>query len=76
MSNQEKNLKYYLDLPYTEVLRRDDEGDFIARVDELQGCVAHGATRVEALEHLQIMQELWITDALENQDVIPEPYGE
>ena len=73
MVNKKKDLDSYLSLPYAEVLRPDDEGDFVARIDELQGCVAHGETRERALENLQVMKELWIRDAFENGDSIPEP---
>ncbi|HEY7160250.1 MAG TPA: type II toxin-antitoxin system HicB family antitoxin [Acidobacteriota bacterium] len=71
-----KDLKYYMSLPYTVILRLDDEGDYIARVDELQGCSAHGKTAQEALDNLQEVKELWVTDALENGESIPEPSSE
>jgi predicted RNase H-like HicB family nuclease len=76
MSEQAKDLAHYLSLPYTEVLRRDDEGDFVARVEELQGCLAHGETREEAIANLQAVKELWVKDALQNGDRIPEPAAE
>ncbi len=76
MAVETKCLKYYLDLPYTEVLRRDDEGDFVAKVEELQGCVAHGGTRQDALDSLEKMKKLWLEDALENGGRIPEPVAE
>src|SRR5438876_4532271 len=71
-----KDLKYYMALPYTVILRPDDEGDYIARVDELQGCVAHGATSQDALTKLEEVKSLWITDCLESGDAIPEPATE
>jgi antitoxin HicB len=63
----------YLLLPYTVVVRRDDEGDFVAHIEELPGCVVHGATRGEALELLEEVQKEWIADALERGHHIPEP---
>ena len=63
----------YLSLPYTVILRRDSEGDWIARVDELQGCSAHGRTQPEALDNLEEAKRLWIEDALEAGDEIPVP---
>src|SRR5581483_2410870 len=63
----------YLALPYTLQLRRDQEGDFVAKVVELDGCVAHGATEAEALERLREMQSLWLQDALEAGSSIPVP---
>ena len=71
-----KDLKYYLGLPYTAILRPDEEGDCIARIDELPGCVMHGKTPAEALEALHEAKELWITDCLESGDHVPEPVSE
>jgi len=71
-----KDTKYYLELPYTVVLRRDEEGDYVARVDELPGCSAHGKTQNEALENLQEAKELWIQDCIESGQPVPEPVVE
>jgi len=68
-----KNLNYYLRLPYTVILRSDEEDDFVARIDELPGCIAHGETRHEALERLDEAKALWITDRIESGDTVPEP---
>src|SRR5216110_1390304 len=68
-----KTLNEYLALPYTVVLRKDEDGDIVGRVDELPGCIAHGATRVEALELLEEVQREWIADALERKHPVPEP---
>jgi predicted RNase H-like HicB family nuclease len=48
---------------YTEIVWLDEEGDFIAKVAELPGCVAHGKTRYEALESLREIKEMWLEDA-------------
>jgi antitoxin HicB len=63
----------YLNLPYTITLRRDDEGDWVARVDELKGCTAHGETDVEALAQLAEAKRDWIQAALEDRISIPLP---
>ena len=68
-----KTLEYYLALPYTKVLRRDDEGDIVARIEELPGCVAHGANDAEALERLEDVQAAWIEEFLSAGQPIPEP---
>lgn len=60
-------------LGYTKIIKRDEEGDFVARVVELLGCVTHGASESEALQHLEDIQALWIEDALEAGDEIPAP---
>ena len=63
----------YVEQPFTKTVKRDDEGDFVARVVELPGCVAHGPSESEALENLTELQALWIADALEAGDAIPAP---
>lgn len=69
-----KTLEEYLALPYTIVLRRDIRDEiFVARVEELPGCSAHGNTEVEALSNLRDNMGLWISDCLESGDAVPEP---
>lgn len=67
------DMGYYLNLPYTIILRRDEQGDIVARIDELPGCAAHGKNPHEALERLEEAKALWITDCLESGDTVPEP---
>jgi predicted RNase H-like HicB family nuclease len=66
-------LDKYVELPYTVLLRRDGEGDFVAKIDELPGCSSHGRTREEALANLDEAKTLWIQDCLENGDPVPVP---
>lgn len=63
----------YLNLPYTIILRRDADGDHVARIDELPGCSAHGKTAEEALQSLEEAKELWIADCLESGQEVPKP---
>ena len=63
----------YLRLPYTVVLRRDEQGDYVGRIEELPGCSAHGNTPQQALKNLEEVQALWIGDCLESGEVVPEP---
>ena len=71
--NDVKNLDYYIGLPYGITLRKDEEGDWVARVLELSGCTAHGGTQAEALEKLEQVKTAWIEDAIDAGDAIPEP---
>ena len=73
MKRTTKDLRYYRELPYTITLRKDEEGDFVARIQELPGCIAHGATEAEAVSEVRAMQTLWVEDALASGDNIPEP---
>lgn len=68
-----KDLLYYLSLPYTIRLRPDDEGDFVATVEELKGCMAHAPTAEEAIANLREHQQLWIEDCLQSGEPVPLP---
>lgn len=52
-----------------------DEADkiFVANVPELQGCMAHGYTREEALKEIEIAETLWLESAKDMDIEIPEP---
>jgi antitoxin HicB len=71
--NNAKNLDYYRSLPYGITLRKDEEGDWVARVEELPGCTAHGGSQTEALGKLEEVKTAWVEDAIESGDEIPEP---
>jgi len=64
MTKPSKDVTYYLNLPYTIRLRRDDVGDVVARIEELPGCISHGSDQGEALSNLRDMQALWLKTAL------------
>ncbi|MDE6828823.1 MAG: type II toxin-antitoxin system HicB family antitoxin, partial [Lachnospiraceae bacterium] len=44
-----------------------------ASVPELQGCMAHGETREEALKEIEIAENLWLESANDMNIEIPEP---
>lgn len=46
---------------------------FVASVPELQGCMAHGDTREEALKEIEIAEALWLESAKDMNIEIPEP---
>lgn len=68
-----RDVNGYMELPYTVVVRKDEEGDYVATVDELPGCIAHGATRLEALECLDEIQQAWLSECIEQGQPVPEP---
>ena len=68
-----KDVVYYLSLPYTIIMRSDEEGDFIARIHEMPGCLAHGSDANNALENLREIQEMWIEERLSKGQEVPEP---
>lgn len=63
----------YAKLPYALIMRQDDEGDWIVKVQELDGCMTHGATRIEALEFLDEAIIGYIKSIMENNGVVPMP---
>jgi antitoxin HicB len=69
-------LDNYLNLPYTITIKRDADGDFVATVSELPGCVAHGSSPVEAAEYVREIQRAWIEEALAAGVPVPIPEQE
>src|SRR5580658_7339984 len=76
MKTEKRDLTHYMNLPYTKILRPDEDGDVVARIQELPGCSAHGEDEKEALANLDEAQRLWLQDCLEAGDAIPEPAKE
>ena len=76
MNTKDKNLAYYLGLPYTiEVFRDNDEDSpgWVAQVQELPGCMTQGDTFEELGEMIEDAMKSWIEIALEDGSPIPEP---
>lgn len=71
-----KNLDYYLSLPYTIELTPDEDGFWFAEISLLPGCVTQGASREETLVMIDEAKILWLETALEEGIAIPEPEGE
>ena len=46
---------------------------YVAKVLELDGCMAHGSTPEEAAKEIQVAMELWLEVAEEEGMEIPEP---
>lgn len=75
MKNQ-KDLNYYLSLPYTFQIRRFEDEDGVsywANVKELDGCHTSADTWQEAYTELQEVLKAHIEIKLEFGDPIPEP---
>lgn len=71
-----KDLEYYLGLPYTITLKRGsgEGGEYwIARVLELPHCMTHGAKPEEALSDIEDAKQEWLKSNLEAGLPIPEP---
>ena len=72
----EKNINYYLNLPYTIELQQDPEEGWFVRVKELPGCMSQGDTPEEAFEMIRDAMQGWLEIALEDDLPIPEPRPE
>jgi len=72
----EKNLNYYMKLPYNKVVTfLDDESGkyYVSEVLELSGCSSTGDTEMEALAGLTEAMEGYLQTKLDYGDPIPEP---
>ena len=72
-----KNLKYYLTLNYSMVIRWDaDDKMFFVEIPALPGCMAHGKTPTSAVKLAQEIKKEWLKDALSSGILILEPKAE
>lgn len=69
----EKNLEYYLKLPYTRELTLGSDGIWFIRIKELPGCFSQGNTAEEALRMIDDALAGYIEVELEDNETIPEP---
>lgn len=46
---------------------------YVASIPELQGCMAHGDTKEQALKEIEIVCDMWLETAREEGLTIPEP---
>jgi predicted RNase H-like HicB family nuclease len=56
---------------YTVVLKREEDGGYVASVPALPGCVSEGNTRTEALNNIREAIELYVEDCREAGDPVP-----
>jgi len=71
-----KDLREYVDLDYTLILKKDEEGDWVATVKELEGCIADGSSPEEAIQNLQSMKDLWLRARINSKRPVPLPEKE
>jgi antitoxin HicB len=70
-----KDLAYYLGLPYPILLvpSDEDDGGWLAKIPDLLGCITFGDTKEEALMMIEDARIGWITHCFEQGFPIPEP---
>ncbi len=69
----EKNLEYYMSLPYTIEMIFDPEQAWFVRVKELPSCMSQGDDPNDAIEMIKDAMRGWIDISLQDGDPIPEP---
>ena len=61
-------------MQYSILIQYDiTDGIYVASVPELEGCVAHGYTREEAIREIQIAMQQYLEVAKEMEKTIPAP---
>lgn len=69
-----KNIEYYLSLPYRiEIVPDPDEGGYVASYPELPGCITCADDMTTVLANAQDAMRAWIAAAIEANQEIPEP---
>ena len=70
----DKNLVYYMSLPYrVEVLPDQEEGGYALRCPELPGCVTCAENLEDGFRMLEDAKRCWFAACLEDGVPIPEP---
>jgi antitoxin HicB len=67
------SIEYYLELPYEVTIVREADGGMVAKINDLPGCITQADSNDEILQLIEDAKRLWIEDALENGEIIPEP---
>lgn len=69
----EKDLNYYMSLPYEEKIIPSPDGGYVGTVPDLPGCITQAETKAELLEMLEDAKKCWLSAALDMGDKIDEP---
>ncbi|BBB89978.1 MAG TPA: type II toxin-antitoxin system HicB family antitoxin [Methylomusa anaerophila] len=72
----EKNLDYYMSLPYREVIESSPEGGYVATIPDLKGCITQAETLTELVDMIKDAKMCWLESALDYGTEIPEPTSE
>ena len=60
---------------YTVILEQEPDGEFVALVPALPGCVSQGGTRQEAIANVREAIGLYIEDCIASGDPVPTEAG-
>lgn len=56
-----------------QLIWSDEDGCYLAQIQELPGCMSDGRTRQEALQNLEVILQEWIETATEEGMPVPAP---
>jgi len=73
MVDMNKDLDYYMSLPYEVVVERAEDGEYFATIPELPGCMATEPSEGEVRAGIEEAKLSWLTAALESGIEITEP---
>jgi antitoxin HicB len=68
-----KTFEYYMSLPYTIIVKPSPEGNYVAKIAELPGCLTQGDTLDDAIKMIADAKAGWIDLAMQDGKEIPEP---
>jgi predicted RNase H-like HicB family nuclease len=60
---------------YTVILEQEPDGQYVALVPALPGCVSQGATRPEVMANIREAIELYVEDCIAAGDPVPTEAG-
>ena len=72
----EKNLDYYMSLPYEEKIIPSPDGGYVGTVPDLPGCITQAETKAELLVMIEDAKRCWLQAALEAGEDIDEPVSD
>jgi len=68
-----KPIEFYLGLNYPITIYRDEEGGYVAEIEDLPGCITEGETLEEVTQRIEVARKGWIQAAHEDDVEIPLP---
>ncbi|MCL4514137.1 MAG: type II toxin-antitoxin system HicB family antitoxin [Firmicutes bacterium] len=70
---KKEELEHYMNLNYAIVIRESPDGEYVAEIPELPGCITQAGSFAELQEMANDAKRSWIEAALERGIKIPEP---
>ena len=68
-----KTVDYYMSLPYTIEIIKNDDGSYFCKIKEFKGCMTEADSLEEAVKMIEEAKILWLSAAIEDDVDIPLP---